>query len=147
MFTKNGGGLNRFQSLSYFFEENPSCVAQSLCYKDTSGYKESTEFEPTSFFNDVAKTSRMTKFWNLLIPKKDIFTLLTSDFKLNSLSNVTLLPFIVFQVLLRWMFVLTDDCWMIIIQGSHNCGCSGYSCTHTFFRRAVLHPHNSIKNL
>ena len=62
MFTKNGGGLNRFQSLSYFFEENPSCVAQSLCYKDTSGYKESTEFEPTSFFNDVAKTSRMTKF-------------------------------------------------------------------------------------
>ena len=30
-------------------------------------------------------------------------------------------------------------------QGSHKCGCSGCSCTHTFFSKAVLYPQKSIK--
>ena len=30
-------------------------------------------------------------------------------------------------------------------EGSLKCGCSGCSCTHTFFRKTVLHPQKSIK--
>ena len=55
-----------------------------------------------------------------------------------------------FQVTFFWAAVITE--WALVRflffmnrQGSRKCGCSGCSCTHTFFRRALCTHKHTLK--